>query len=162
LNCVSTGNLIDTVLIRSLAQIGGLCIPWWTVAQFLFFFVPFTMTDLINISISNAQVNDLAELYSEAQHEIRELTLPALRSLAGTPGDVARAEALKGLSAHLSLLESYLRIERVKTRLGGYVVGFGMVRTVVATMITAMIALWTVLRAAGVFFTMETMCPAPT
>ncbi len=117
-------------------------------------------SDLINLSVSNGQINDLAELYSEARHEIRELLVPALRSVTDIV-DSPRNAAIKSLTMHSELLESYLEIERFKSRLGGYVVGFGLVRTLIAGTATAMIGLWTVLRAAGVAFTMETMCVAP-
>ncbi len=142
-------------------QIGGNCIPFWVIAQFLAL-LPFVVTDLINLSVSNSQINDLAELYSEAQHEIRELTITALQSFVeGSHVDPSHNAALRGLSAHSDLLESYLKIERVKSRLGGFVVGFGLVRTVLATTLTILIGLWTVLRSAGVVFTMESVCTAP-
>lgn len=134
--------------------------PFWVAGQFLSLF-PLVVTDLINLSVSNSQINDLAELYAETQHEIREFTMAALQSLVGPHVDPSHNAALRDLAAHSDLLESYLKIERVKSKLGGYVVGFGMVRTVLATTLTVLVALWTVLRAAGVVFTMESVCLAP-
>jgi hypothetical protein len=135
-------------------------VPFWVAGQFLSLF-PLVVTDLINLSVSNSQINDLAELYAETQHEIREFTMAALQSLVGPHVDPSHNAALRDLAAHSDLLESYLKIERVKSKLGGYVVGFGMVRTVLATTLTVLVALWTVLRAAGVVFTMESVCLAP-
>jgi len=62
---VSPGFILMTVAILLAAIcniIGGQCIPFWILPQFLFLFM-FAVTDLINISISNSsQINDLAEL----------------------------------------------------------------------------------------------------
>ncbi|KAI9008479.1 hypothetical protein DFJ74DRAFT_711588 [Hyaloraphidium curvatum] len=136
--------------------LGGYCIPFAAIFNFLFL-VHFVLTDLVNIATSNDQVNDLARLYSSARRDLRLLAVSSLRA---SPSP-AQSAAMAGLRAHEALLSSFLEIDAAKTRMWGSAVGFGTVRTVLATMATALAALWTILRAAGVGFTMETVCPVP-
>ncbi|KAI9022051.1 hypothetical protein DFJ74DRAFT_671437 [Hyaloraphidium curvatum] len=154
---VTPGFLVFTLSVLLFGAIpnivGGMCIPLWIVIGFVILIVLFSLTDLVNLSISNDQIEDVVQLYSSARRQIRELVVTTRTT------DPAKREAVQALVAHSELLDSYLEIRSIKAKVFGFEVSFGMVRNVVVSGATVLIALWTVLRAAGVTFTMQTVCP---
>jgi hypothetical protein len=63
------------------------------------------------------------------------------------------------LRYHDLLLSSYLEADHLKAKFLGYAVDFGVIRSALATLLTIAIGLYSVLRAVGVFVTVESVCP---
>ncbi|KAI9003823.1 hypothetical protein DFJ74DRAFT_713346 [Hyaloraphidium curvatum] len=129
----------------------GGCVVLWTVlliAYMLFLL----FVDLVNLGVANQQISAVTDLYQDAIRDIRELRRAA---------DAASAPHLLSASLrnHDLVLTSYLAVDRYKARLFGAAVSHGLTRTAVVTGFTVALGLWTLLKGAGVTFTMDMACP---
>ncbi|KAI9030226.1 hypothetical protein DFJ74DRAFT_702554 [Hyaloraphidium curvatum] len=126
----------------------GSCVPLWTVFMFLYILCG-VITDLVHLSLSNQQIDTIAGLYREAQAEIREMLAVAPRC----PADVRHE-----LNGHDALLGSFLGVEGFRARFLGFVVTFGVLRTLLITIFTLGIGLSSLLRGT-VFIAVDSVCP---
>ncbi|KAI9023193.1 hypothetical protein DFJ74DRAFT_668086 [Hyaloraphidium curvatum] len=133
------------------------CLPaaYIVYCAYILFYI---LMDLVHVAAANAQVGSVMELYREASREIREMRRASLFS-DPTPAGVALRERM---DSDGEILRSYLDDEdRYPARFLGVVVSYGVIRTIVVTLVTVLVALWSILRGLGVFFTMESVCPFP-
>ncbi|KAI9002171.1 hypothetical protein DFJ74DRAFT_696950 [Hyaloraphidium curvatum] len=129
------------------------CLP----ACFLLYLVytlAMNLIDLVNVSAANAQISDVRSLYADVSSELREL-----RRIAYTAPSRPDPDVIAALEADAEVLGSYLDVDRYRLKFLGFVMTYGVVRTLFATLLTLGIGLWSILRGLGVFVTMETICP---
>ncbi|KAI9029443.1 hypothetical protein DFJ74DRAFT_488055 [Hyaloraphidium curvatum] len=138
------GVLVFTALYAAV----GRCISAWQLA-YLVHAVVYFIINTINLASRNALIDAVAGVYTDAQRELRALSLSA------GPGPLAAELAL-----HDATISSFLDVSRHRARLFGFVVSFGTARTMLVTLLTVCVALWTVLRAFGVGVTLESFCPS--
>ncbi|KAI9004926.1 hypothetical protein DFJ74DRAFT_742141 [Hyaloraphidium curvatum] len=123
------------------------CVPLWIPVMLLLW--PIAIGDeLVAVAAANARTGRAADLYRRTRSSVL-----LLRSRAHNQPAVARS-----LADHDALLSLFAQTEGARARFVGFVVDAGVVRTVAVTCVTLCFGLWTVLRAAGVYFTLETMC----
>jgi hypothetical protein len=108
--------------------------------------VYFTL-EFVAFSLSNAQVEAIGALYMEARDELLVL--------------LSRVDASmqNHFSSQVELLSSLANCDRYKARFLGFPITFGVMRTLAATGVTLGIGLWSILRSAGIFVTIESYCP---
>ncbi|KAI8999923.1 hypothetical protein DFJ74DRAFT_707303 [Hyaloraphidium curvatum] len=96
--------------------------------------------------------NNLISVVASAYHDARRDLRTACLKLGPTPLAAA-------LEQHDRVIGSFLEVSRYSAKILGFTVTYGGVRTMVVTMVTLSVALWSVFRSLGVFFTMESFCP---
>ncbi|KAI9024858.1 hypothetical protein DFJ74DRAFT_666451 [Hyaloraphidium curvatum] len=114
------------------------------------------------VATGNTQVSTAADLYLQARREARELTAAATIRAACDPDPDRSAHAAKlsaALVRHADVLGSFAGIGERRVRFLGFPVSFGTVRTLCITGFTVGFGLWSILRGAGVFLTVESACP---
>jgi len=113
--------------------------------------------DLSNVVAANDQIEAIRSLYLEAAEELHELRREVLC------GDhITSPELFAAIEAEAEVLGSYLDVDRYRIRFWGFVVSYGMVRTLLVTLVTLIVGLWSILRGLGCFVTLETICPFKT
>jgi hypothetical protein len=127
-------------------QIAGSCIPAWTLVAICCYLTMFII-DLVNHSVANSEINTIRDLYMEAKTEVR-LAIPQSR----TP------EVRALLTDHDRILSSFLSSDRYRARILGFAVDVGVARTVLVTLFTVAVGLWSVLRSSGIYLTPELAC----
>ncbi|KAI9019663.1 hypothetical protein DFJ74DRAFT_725064 [Hyaloraphidium curvatum] len=133
----------------------GNCVPTYVLGLFAYLGVG-TASDMINVAVANQHISGVTELYRSARRALREISAGARRQLPPSP----RLETCLALvEADDRVLESYTDVEQWKGRILGFVVTFAALRSVLATMLTAGVALWTILRNGGTFVTPDFACP---
>jgi hypothetical protein len=90
----------------------------------------------------------------DAQREIREMLVDARRLGSKRP------ELVPELEEHDRVLGSYLESDRFRARFLGFVVDYGVGRTLVVTIFTISVGLWSVLRGLGVTLSPGAICPS--
>ncbi|KAI9034609.1 hypothetical protein DFJ74DRAFT_649993 [Hyaloraphidium curvatum] len=137
----------------------GSCIPLGfllTLALLLFLLV----LELIIVATGNTQVSAAADLYLQARREARELATAAAARAARLPdGDARMTRLSAALARHAEVLGSFAEIGEQRQRFLGLPVSFGAVRTLCITGFTVAFGVWSILRGAGVFLTVESACP---
>ncbi|KAI9027972.1 hypothetical protein DFJ74DRAFT_661339 [Hyaloraphidium curvatum] len=128
--------------------VAGSCIPLY-VFFMLLLVLALTVIDIVNLSLSNQQIDAIAGLYREARARIREM----LVSHPDLP-----TKTYRELRNHDALLESFLGVEGFRAKFLGFVVGFGVLRTFVITIFTVGIGLFSLLRG-SVFVPVDSVCP---
>jgi hypothetical protein len=134
-------------ILIGLAQAVGRCIPVWI----LFFYahaLSFYVVNAVTLASRNNLLEGIATLYREAQRELRHLSTQ--------PGSGPIAMEL---ARHDKLIASFLEVSDYRARLFGFVATYGTVRTLLVTVVTIGVALWSVLRGIGVVITLESFCP---
>ena len=132
------------------------CIP----AQYLaysFYVLTVNLVDLINVAAANNQIAEIRSLYLDASRELHELRRRAINGSNGPDMTL-----IKAMDVDAEVLGSYLDVDRYRFRLLGLVVTFGMLRTLIVTLLTLIVGLWSILRGLGVFLTLESLCPFKT
>ncbi|KAI9003850.1 hypothetical protein DFJ74DRAFT_693880 [Hyaloraphidium curvatum] len=125
---------------------------WWTSYKAT---LQHGLIDLVNHAASNAGISSIRDLYRTARLEIRvSLSDPAVAN-ATSPDRKAAARTLHAAEA---VLASFCDVDAYRARFMGYPVGFGVVRTVLVTLFTVGIGLWSVLRGAGTYVTLQQAC----
>ncbi|KAI9028801.1 hypothetical protein DFJ74DRAFT_660130 [Hyaloraphidium curvatum] len=109
------------------------------------------LIDLVNVAAANAQVSDVRSLYLDTVREIREMQRESPPS--------SSAGARWAMDRDAAVLSSYVASDMHRARLFGLVVTYGVVRTVLVTVLTLLVALWSVMRGLGLVLTMETIWP---
>jgi len=71
---------------------------------------------------------------------------------------LAAATVAEHLRHHDLLLSSYLEADHLKAKFLGYAVDYGVVRSLLATLFTIAVGLYSVLRAMGLTLAVETIC----
>jgi len=127
----------------------GSCFPAFVIATLPILGV-FLTFELIHFSLSNQQVDAISLLYLEARDEL-------LLHLA-QPGHQADHAIKTDLRSQAELLGSLADCERYKAQLLGFVIGFGVLRALLATLITLGVALLSILRNAGICVTIQSYC----
>ncbi|KAI9021164.1 hypothetical protein DFJ74DRAFT_672101 [Hyaloraphidium curvatum] len=115
------------------------------------------LVDLLNVSAANAQISDIRELYLDALEELGELRRCLVTSAPHPGPDPA---LLAAMDADAEVLRSYTDTDRYRSKVLGFPVTYGIVRTVLVTILTLVVALWSILRGLGVFLTMDYVCPS--
>lgn len=105
--------------------------------------------ELISFALSNSQVDAIGLLYDQARDELRISLAHASTSDRNVRQD---------LRYHELVLSSLAEVERYKARFLGFAVTFGLLRTLVATLFTLGIGLYSIMRGFGTFVTPETFC----
>ncbi|KAI9009025.1 hypothetical protein DFJ74DRAFT_738138, partial [Hyaloraphidium curvatum] len=123
------------------------CVALWMVFLLVTVLVVFTQ-EMLSVAAANAEIDRAASLY--LAYRTRILVL-----LAGEPP----APVASALQRHADLLDAFARTEEKQGRFLGFRVGYAVVRGFLATVLTVAVGLWSVLRGAGVGFTLETVCP---
>lgn len=129
------------------------CVPAWILAS-AFHNVLYILKDMFETAVGNDEVEKIASLYRSAAADIR-------RALVRTPPaeTVAALSMREGIRGHVDILES-LAAERGNTaRFFGFVVTFGSIRALLATSLTVLVALWSIMRGLGMRITIESVCP---
>jgi hypothetical protein len=106
--------------------------------------------DLLNYAKRNAQVDTIAALYVESKDEMR-IMLDHFES--------ADEGVKRKLVQRARVLDSLSQVEKYKARFLGFAVTCSVLRTIAVTLFTLGIGLWSILRTAGVFVTVESYCP---
>ncbi|KAI9020383.1 hypothetical protein DFJ74DRAFT_672988 [Hyaloraphidium curvatum] len=131
---------------------GGCVVGWVPVS--LLILLNFLVVDMVVLGYANEQISTVTNLYRAAIQDTRELLATAESGPSPAPAAVSAA-----LRNHSAVLESYLAADRHRARVFGIAVGHNVTRGVLVTAFTAALGLWTLLRGAGVFFTMDIACP---
>ncbi|KAI9030610.1 hypothetical protein DFJ74DRAFT_702904 [Hyaloraphidium curvatum] len=126
----------------------GGCIPLWPVAYPIYALGELLLV-LLNFTASNSQVLRISRLFSAAERQLADL---AASAPAGHP-------ALPVLEARLRQLRLCADGAPYTARLAGVDVTGGVVRALVVTVFSVAVGLFTLLKGAGVAFTIETFCP---
>ncbi|KAI9005703.1 hypothetical protein DFJ74DRAFT_691778 [Hyaloraphidium curvatum] len=136
-------------LVMAIVNMGACaCVPGLYLTYFAYSFFGQMLFDLLALAASNAQVTSIRNLYLEAQREIMELPIPTEQ---GSAADLRRHEAILG---------SYADLDRFKGRFIGFVVDYNACRTILVTLVTLIVGVWSILRGLGVTATMDFACPA--
>jgi ABC-type uncharacterized transport system fused permease/ATPase subunit len=105
------------------------------------------LTNALNLAFRNSLLEAIATVYRDAQRELRLLATRA------GPGPIT-----KEIKRHDTLISSFLEVSHYRARFFGFVVTFGTLTTLVVTVITIGVALWSVLRGIGLVSTLESFC----
>ncbi|KAI9027040.1 hypothetical protein DFJ74DRAFT_662857 [Hyaloraphidium curvatum] len=128
----------------------GSCISLWQLLAALTQ-IAYLVLELVYVSESNLQITAVTDLYRAAR-----TTLRLLSAACPPPPPELRHQ----LAAHDAVLSSFLEVDGYRLRAFGTAVSYGSLRGLVATAVTVMLGLWSVGRAAGIGFTVESVCPA--
>ncbi|KAI9004986.1 hypothetical protein DFJ74DRAFT_692244 [Hyaloraphidium curvatum] len=113
--------------------------------------------DVVTLAAANAQVSTLTEKVLDAAKAAR--TFLARAEAEGMLADPAASAAARGLANHAELLVLCADSGRFKGRLFGFAVDAGVARSLFVTAFTVGIGFVSLLKAAGLFFTMDAVCP---
>ncbi|KAI9021361.1 kinase-like domain-containing protein [Hyaloraphidium curvatum] len=140
--------MFPLIVITIIVNVGvGSCIPAW-----LLFCLSIVLVYMLINAINLASRNNLISVVASAYHDARRDLRTACLKLGPTPLAAA-------LEQHDRVIGSFLEVSRYSAKILGFTVTYGGVRTMVVTMVTLSVALWSVFRSLGVFFTMESFCP---
>lgn len=129
----------------------GMCIPLWLLGL-LAVLLLHNGLDFLGFAKSNSQVDAIAALYIEARDELRMLTEKFESKV---------DESLQQkLVRRAQVFDSLSQVERYKARFLGFAITYSVLRTIIVTLFTLGIGLWSILRTAGIFVTVESYCPA--
>ncbi|KAI9019125.1 hypothetical protein DFJ74DRAFT_728810 [Hyaloraphidium curvatum] len=132
------------------------CIAAWQVA-WVGWWLLYATAELVIAADSNARIARATALYRDAAAEVRSI---ALRATAARPGpDGSAFQAAAGWH-YRALAEFRAADEEAAARLAGVRIDYGVIRTVLASVVTLAAALWGVLRGVGIVVVLETFCPA--
>ncbi|KAI9020611.1 hypothetical protein DFJ74DRAFT_724872 [Hyaloraphidium curvatum] len=150
---LSIGGMSVAVIVANIAA--GMCVPAYALLNAAVI-LQLSGADLVNICVSNAQIDEIVALYRDAVRRIRELRVRADRLGGGVPAVRRHAEELEGLDA---LLRSYEEVAGLRGKFAGAIMDWGVLRTVVVTMLTIVVGIWSISRGSGIVVTMDNVCP---
>ncbi|KAI9006859.1 hypothetical protein DFJ74DRAFT_689615 [Hyaloraphidium curvatum] len=131
----------------------GSCVPSFYLV-YVGYVAMTSLFDLVATAAENRNVAELRDLYLDAVRELR-----TLRDRASLPPAASR-QLLGAADARAALLATFADLDRYRARLLGFVVDYGVIRTLAATALTLVVGLWSILRGLGVFVAMGTICPS--
>ncbi|KAI9024827.1 hypothetical protein DFJ74DRAFT_642828 [Hyaloraphidium curvatum] len=139
--------LLSALLVSVVLSVAvGSCITLWQLLAALTQ-AAYLVLELVYVAESNLQITAVTDLYRAARTSLRLLA-------SATP------YPSPALAAHEAVLSSFLEVDGYRLRAFGTAVSYGSLRGLVATAATVMLGLWSVGRAAGIGFTVESVCPA--
>ncbi|KAI9022625.1 hypothetical protein DFJ74DRAFT_706597 [Hyaloraphidium curvatum] len=145
----STSMVILTFFVFGIVFVStGSCLPMWLIGYPIFGFGEL-LAALLNFTASNAQVYKVTRLFALAEKQLADL---AARADPSHP-------ALPTLRARLRQLRLCADGAPYTARVAGIDVGPGFVRALLVTLFTVCVGLFTLLKGAGVRFTIESFCP---
>ncbi|KAI9026702.1 hypothetical protein DFJ74DRAFT_517453 [Hyaloraphidium curvatum] len=119
----------------------------------------FTLAWIISILLIASVSTASANLRTAAAAALCRWAAQELAVLA-TVVPAHRAGQHRRLSDHAKLLDMFAAADdSARAKYLGFAVDFGVVRTMLVTLLTVLVALWSVLRGSGVFVTMDSVCP---
>ncbi|KAI9003843.1 hypothetical protein DFJ74DRAFT_743438 [Hyaloraphidium curvatum] len=136
--------------------IAGGCIPAFTLYTLLYLLYALAL-DVVNLAAANAQIAAVTEKFLDASDAARTLLARAQQR----PAPLADPAAAGALANHAGLLVQCADAERFKGRLFGFAVDAGVVRSAFLTSFTAAVGFVSLLKAAGLSFTLDAVCPSP-
>jgi hypothetical protein len=145
--------LISSLTMALYRKIAAGCICAWNIAYFVFSF-SWLCSILVKIAVANEQIASITQLYRDALRDFRELGVKAQNR----PANPDRDALLIDMRSHEALLLSYAEVDKHRSTFLGFSVTFGTVRTLVGTVITVLIGLWGILRSAGTYVTIQSVC----
>ncbi|KAI9016669.1 hypothetical protein DFJ74DRAFT_239044 [Hyaloraphidium curvatum] len=146
---VATPLVLTTCAVANVAV--GSCIPLWIIV-WLLVTLSRLYIDLAQLPAANDQIDSILSLYLDARTALQAMLTQAAR----VQGQPAAAE----LREHVVLLTSFCAADNLRATFVGIVVTWGLAKTLLATTVTLSVALWSVLRGAGMSFTIESVCPS--
>ena len=126
------------------------CMPAWVLGVLALLCIGMATT-LVNFSVSNHGLEVISALYLEARDE--------LLALLTQPG-IQKDPYVSYLRSQAELLLSLAENDRYKGRFMGFAIGFGVLRTLAASLFTLGIGVWSIMRGAGIYATLESYCLA--
>ncbi|KAI9030498.1 hypothetical protein DFJ74DRAFT_702791 [Hyaloraphidium curvatum] len=132
----------------------GGCVTMWTIMQ-LVVTLYVIVVGVAELPAINSQIDALSKMYLDAVFAIRGMLMDA----ASLPRDPRRDAAVRELEAHAGFLATFGSVESLRATFVGIPVTWGLAKTLLVTIITLGVALWSVLRGVGVVFTLQSVCP---
>ncbi len=111
----------------------------------------FLSMDLVVVAASNEGPGRASVQYRKAGKLLRELVGRAMYK-----GD---AKLVEEITHWRRMLESFGDLNEVRAKLFGFAVDWALLRSLVVSLGTLLIAMWTLLRSAGVVLTVDSFCP---
>ncbi|KAI9005142.1 hypothetical protein DFJ74DRAFT_409509 [Hyaloraphidium curvatum] len=145
-----TGLLAEVVAVL-IFVIGSSCIPSPNLAGVLYIIFTLLVFDLLVLAAANTSPDRIAALFRSASHSLRSIGTAAAAS--------GRTDLAAAASWHDRFLSGFADVDPYRIRAFGAPVTFDLVRTVVATLFTLGVGLWSLLRGAGVGVTIGIVCP---
>ncbi|KAI9024170.1 hypothetical protein DFJ74DRAFT_73904 [Hyaloraphidium curvatum] len=146
--------VVQLVAIAVNLAAGG-CITLWCILNIVVALY-IIVVDTSDLPAINQQIDALSRTYTDAVFSIRGMLAEAAR----LPPDPRRAQAAAELEAHAGFLAAFGTAEGLRATFLGIPVTWGLAKTLAVTAVTLGVALWSVLRGAGVSFTVQSMCPS--
>lgn len=115
----------------------------------------FTFVLLLALPTANAQITTVTGLYSDSERALEILISEASR----LPQTRERRDVINSLSAYATVLQTLQKADRLRAKFLGLPVTWGLIKTLLVTIFTLIVGLWSILRGLGVFFTWEAVCP---
>lgn len=117
--------------------------------------IAYSSLALFSMPVANSQISDITVLYSDTERALSGILAEA-RQL---PFTMERRDVYDRLVAHISLLQTFEKADRLRSKFLGVPVSWGVVKTFFVTLFTLAVGLWSVLKGAGITFTMQSVCP---
>ncbi|KAI9026799.1 hypothetical protein DFJ74DRAFT_661889 [Hyaloraphidium curvatum] len=125
------------------------CIPAWVILNIVALALHI-FGDLVLLATSNEGPERAGKLYKQAQELAQEMAGVARCRGLDVAGELRDFAAIAGL---------YTDVQATRARLWGFPIHWAFLRTLTATLFTLGVGMFTLIRSAGVTFTMETYCP---
>ncbi|KAI9008659.1 hypothetical protein DFJ74DRAFT_711753 [Hyaloraphidium curvatum] len=147
-----TGMLAEAVGLL-IVLIGSSCIPAYNLGGLLLTITVVFVNDLVILAAANTSPDRIAALYCTAAQSLRTIGMSAVAD--------GRPEVAAAAQWHDRILTGFADVDPYRARAFGIPVTFDLIRTMVATLFTLGVGLWSVLRGAGVGVTIDLVCPSP-
>lgn len=150
-------SLLDklTLISSYLAQAVGSCVTFWSVNYILASIVFYSLS-FISVPIANSQISTITALYGDAERALLSILAEASLRL---PFTFERQRVHDRLMAHALMLQTFKEANGVRAKVLGIPVTWGLVKTFFVTLFTLGVGLWSVLKGAGLTFTLQSVCP---
>ena len=106
--------------------------------------------------MANEQISTITAIYSDTERALDSLIAEAGK----LPQTTERRDVISMLQSHGAVLQTLEKVDRLRAKLLGFPVTWGVVKTYFVTMFTLGVGLWSVLRGVGVGFSLQFCCPA--
>ncbi|KAI9004941.1 hypothetical protein DFJ74DRAFT_400496 [Hyaloraphidium curvatum] len=148
---VALAGLLGTLVGLLIILIGSSCIPANLLAGVLYLVLFLLVFELSVLAAANTSPDRIAALYRSASH--------SLRSIGASASARGRTDLATSAAWHEPILAGFADVDLYRVRAFGVPITYDLVRTIVATLFTLVVGLWSVLRGAGVGVTIEMVCP---